>query len=139
LDGLPSDLPWAGELVRRLVGDDGELFARLLEGRLPGRARLAPLGRAPLGSWPSLAVRALDAGLDPVDVARAAFAEPWGLMRWTGSDHWSEWQTGFAALAAGPDARLRSVGKVGLREAERRIAEARLAERHEAVYGDEWV
>lgn len=136
LAAMPEDVPWRAGVVARLVGDDTELFARLLADARLERVRLAPLRRPPDDVWPSLAARALDAGIEPEDVARASFADE-GWFRGSESDHWRPWADGFAALARDTDSRLREVGEIGLEEAERRIGEARRGERHEAIYGDD--
>ncbi len=132
---MPIDALWRGGIVARLVGDDADLFALLLTDSRLKRVRLAPLRRPPDGAWQALAASALVAGIEPEEVARAAFDEA-GWFRGSESDHWRPWLDGFAALTHATDLRLREVGEIGLEQAERRIAAASREERHEAVYGD---
>ncbi|MBA4192074.1 MAG: hypothetical protein C0467_29195 [Planctomycetaceae bacterium] len=136
LNGISLDNLWSGEAVHRVVGKDEAVFVYLLADERLACVRLAPLWGPPTGAWPALAGLALEAGIEPEQVAEAAFHESFAF-RGNESDYWRPWQDGFAALATGPNPLLRRVGEIGTAEAERRITSARREERREAVYGDD--
>ncbi len=128
--------PWAGETVRRLVGDDLDLYPRLLADERLRLHHLVPLQGRPDGVWIDKALLAMDAGFTPEEVASEAPWCPHDGSHGTESERWAQWATRFEGLEGHPDARIRRVGQVGREDAQKRLDEARRRERHEAVHGD---
>jgi hypothetical protein len=133
---VPVDAYWAGDAIRLLVGDDLDLYRRLIADDRFVRHHLAPLGNGLAAGWRGKAILALQAGYDPQQVAWATFRYP-PFFYGDGSAICSTYVDGFTALEVDPDPLVAEVGAVGRAEAERRIADARREERREAVYGDD--
>jgi hypothetical protein len=124
------------ELVARLVGDDLTLYRHLLGDPARGEYHLAPLRGRPHGAWAGKAVLAMDAGLAPEAIVRAAFRhDEW--VRGDRSSYEEAWVAAFEALNAHPDSRVRRVGEIGRATARGRLESALRDEQAEAVFG-EW-
>jgi hypothetical protein len=133
--GVVPDELWADEAVRRLVGDDADLYGRLLADDRLARHHLDPLRGRPEGAWFAKASLALDAGYTPEEVVDAVTV---GGECWDGtmSQRWAEWVKHFEALEAHADRRIRRVGKVGREAALERLERAKRDEREDDLDDD---
>lgn len=114
-----------GHLVAELVGDDVDLYRRLLDRSAVAGYALAPLERFPDDAWANLATEAVRQGQEPERVAKASFDFP-GIAG-SGADHWRRWRDAFQELSQLPDDELTEVARHGIAIARERIeaAEAR--------------
>lgn len=132
LSSLPEKI-WDDEIIAGLLGDDVELYQRLLEAphlRYRYASGLRHLGSA---NWPQKAKLALQAGHSPHEIALAPY---FARRSYSGDEsaYWAGWIASFDRLDVN-DAQLRSVRDEGCREARSRRDEALLQERHEQVFG----
>lgn len=115
LEALPAS-PISEQILPRLVGEDVELYRRLLELAPLAPYHLAPLAGKPSPPWIELALQALAAGHSPEEVAEAAVFGPWG-HHWVGSgeDYAQEWVQAFTALEAHPHPGINQAARHGKR------------------------
>ena len=132
--GLRPD-PWNEALVRLLVGDDHEMYGRLLDVRNLARLHLAPLTGKPDGhGWRAKALQALDRGRVPGEIAEATL----GMSHeWAGSESrmWTAWRRSFEALLDDSDHRIVRIGKQGAETTKKYESQALERERASAVHG----
>ncbi len=136
LHELPNDRYSIGSLAARLVGEDLDLYRRLLDDQQLSGLHLAPLAGEPDAAWLAKARLALEAGYSPGQVAEAVHDWPAGFT-WMGneSDMWDKWIERFERLRSHPDERIQRVGKAGKECNAARRDDALVRERHRAVYG----
>ena len=134
LMGLRPD-QWNEGLVRLLVGDDDEIYGRLL-----GLKELAPLHLEPLtgkpdgNRWRSKALQALDRGMTCDEIAEATLGTSHG---WSGSESemWAGWRRSFEALLDDVDRRVARIGERGAEIVKEEELRALARERYQAVHG----
>ena len=134
LMGLRTD-SWNDDLAKLLVGDDDEIYRRLLDAEDLSSFHLAPLeGRPDKGGWRVKAIKALDKGIETDKVARATLGTSHG---WSGleSEMWAKWRRSFEALVDDGDRRISRIGQQGAEIAEMWERTALKRERYEAVHG----
>lgn len=136
LGHIPGNATWAADVVRLLVGNDVDLFRRLLGNDLLAAHAMAPLASRPDTRWREMAAVALSAGIEPERIALAAFDAEWVDLRRMGPMRWDDWPAAFAILQDDADPQVRKVGHFGREEAERRIEEQRQERRREAAWED---
>ena len=121
-------------LIRMLIGTNPELYRELLQDRSLKQYHLAPLRGYPEDPWQTLAGFALEAGYTPDELAHACRLGGGG---WTGklSDMEATWMERFEALADHTDPRLREVGILGRRAAEKEMKHHLKREHREQVFG----
>ena len=123
--------------VPECIGDDADLYAKLLESEVLKEAHGLPLaGDMNTEGWRRKAVAALDAGLDPGVVA--SWCGPGrSEMGFCGdmSQHWERQMLAFDAVANGADARLGKVGRMGEKVMRQRMDAALERERLEKRRG----
>ena len=132
--GLRPD-PWNEELVRLLVGDDDEIYGRLLGVQGLARLHLAPLTGKPDGhAWQAKALLALDHGSVPDEIAEATLGTS---QEWTGSESkmWEGWRRSFEALLDDADRRIVQIGRRGAEITREYESRALARERDRAVHG----
>ncbi len=134
IDELVPDHGAIFALVPALVGDDPELYRRLL-----GRTELKlhhpyPLAGRIDDAWVRKATVALDHGFGEEEVAHAVHL--FGVS-WTGSESsmWQDWVEQFERLATNRDDRIRRVGSVGATAARARAETAAQRERRQDIHG----
>ena len=133
LAGLRADCG-SDKLVKCLVGDDNDLYQRLLDTKELTPLHLAPLVATPSASWRSKAKLALNHGYSVDDIAHASIQR----TRFIGgsmSEMWAAERLAFEALLDDPDPRLVHVGKSGVEFARERQRHAVRIERYNAVHG----
>ncbi|HEY3411930.1 MAG TPA: hypothetical protein VGM51_02625 [Armatimonadota bacterium] len=118
---IMSQLPltyWAGTLIAHLVGGLEEVYRVLLADVRLKQFHLRPIGASDGEVWERLAVAALDADYSPEQVAGATWPS---ALSWCGpaSNMWRTWEDRFGALLAHGDERIRQVGVVGIKQAQR--------------------
>ena len=134
LMGLRPDR-WNEALMRLLVGDDDEIYGKLL-----GLEELAPLHLAPLTGkpdgkgWRAKALQALDRGMTCDEIAEATLGTSHG---WSGSESemWAGWRRSFEALRDDGDRRIARIGQRGAEIVEGEESRALAGERYRAVHG----
>jgi hypothetical protein len=115
----------------RLVNRNAAVYRRLLEiDRLKG-CQLRPLGGEPDGNWPELAKLALEAGHDPLAIARAAFDPTHVFSEYSPS----AWDRSFAKLEDDLDPNLREVARHGRKLAQRDIQRSAAEQRELELEG----
>ncbi len=133
-------------VIQFLVGDDIDLYHRLLNSKTLKRHHLDPLDRAsnrwksePLAqpldaSWRSMALAALDHGYSTQEVLVATDGR---VRTWSGaeSEMWARQRRGFEALLNDPDDRIARIGRCGVEYMTEREENATLREVEEAVEG----
>ena len=134
LTGLRPD-PWNNDLVKLLVGDDGEIYRKLLDAEDLAPFHLAPLvGKPDEKGWRAKALLALDGDVGTDEIARATLGTSHG---WSGleSEMWAGWRRSFEALLDDSDRRIARIGERGAELAKEDESRALAHERHRAVYG----
>jgi hypothetical protein len=123
-------------LVSLLVDQDPKVYRRLLEVKSLSRYHPQPLGGIPDERWVELAMGALEAGYDAEWIAEAAF-HPVGIASFWGpeSNHWSQWDEGFAKLEADPRTGIQEIARHGRQMARDLVQRARAQERQEEIHG----
>ncbi len=122
------------KLVRCLVGDDIDLYRRLLDAKELAALHLAPLATTPSEAWRSRAKLALDHGYSVDDVVAASIRR----TRFTAgspSRMWAAERLAFETLVDDPDWRIVRVGKSGAESAAEQEQHAARIERLDAVHG----
>lgn len=134
IDELAPDHGGTFTLVPVLVGDDPDLYQRLL-----ARQELEIYHRYPLtgridDAWIRKAMVALDHGFREEEIAGAVHLRG---ETWTGSEcsMWQSWAEEFDELAAHEDDRIRRVGTAGATASRSRAETAIQRERREDVHG----
>src|ERR1043166_4653922 len=89
LGTLPKS-SWGREGVRRLVGDDIELYHALLEDSSLKECHLVPIGESSEDAWPEMAEAAFAAGYSADEIVGATYASP---GTWSGEESgmWKMW------------------------------------------------
>ena len=134
LMGLRPD-PWNEGLVRLLIGDDDEIYRKLLGLEELALLHLAPLRGKPDGDrWRAKALRALERGLSCDDIVEATLGTSHG---WTGSESemWAGWRRSFEALLDDVDRRIARIGERGAEIVKEDELRALAGERYRAVHG----
>lgn len=125
---------FSSDLVSHLVGDSPEFFKQLLSRSDLRKQHLAPLaGNPPDDRWIQLARLALEAGHTPKQLTETSFRSP-GFFG-SSVEHYTRWETAFRDLSALDDPAFREVARLGLRQAEKLVQEARAAERRLKLAG----
>lgn len=124
-----------GEFLARLIGDDLELYQRLLSRDDLKAFQLSPLEGYPMGCWQDKAKLALAAGYEPRQVASAAMSGVQGGNRKLSLQS-QNWLSSFEELRSGHDD-LREVAECGIEIARRRLEIDEQLEREEEVFGFE--
>ena len=121
-------------IVPRLVGDDPEVYRCLLAREELIEYRDYPLQGIPSEGWTQLAKVALEAGLNPREIAEATFL---GLQTFWGSAaaHHAQWEQAFSDLVEHSDEGIRKIARHGLAVARAEVQEARKEEHQKALYG----
>jgi hypothetical protein len=131
----------SASLLSALIGDDHDLYEWFLRSARDRRLHLIPLRRGDglahderVHVSVSRVRQALRAGHSPSSVAKAAFGS---AHAWMGSEakHFRQWMLAFEPLARSDDAKLRRVGRLGMRMARERRKWALMREQREAVHG----
>lgn len=136
LHQMPATYEMA-EMVVQLVGENLDLYHRLLCNEHLKLLHLAPLTGHPEGIWIEKAKLALDAGYSSQEVAQAVYG-PIGIsVEWTASESemWSGWAAQFDKLCSHEDECIREVGEAGKAYAAANQERALDQERLEAIYG----
>jgi len=126
---LIDELPKAPQgFLAHLIGRDLALYEHLLSRDSLRPHHLEPLAGAPDPAWLEMAIRALETGHDPEEVAYASFG---GSHSYSGPgvDHWQMWDEGFAALESHPRADVRTMARAGRRKAGTRLDHAKARKR----------
>ena len=134
LTGLRPD-PWNEDLVRRLVGDEDDIYRRLLDAEELSSFHLAPLaGKPDNKGWRAKALLALDRGIETDKIARATLGTSHG---WSGleSEMWAGWRRSFQALLDDVDRRISRIGERGAELVKEDESRALARERYKAVHG----
>ena len=134
LTGLRPD-PWNEDLVKLLVGDDNEIYRKLLDAEELAPFHLAPLvGKPDEKRWRAKALLALDRGIGAENIARATLGTSHG---WSGlaSEMWAGWRRSFEALLDDEDRRISRIGERGAELVKEDESRAMAHERHRAVHG----
>ena len=134
LVGLRPD-SWNDDLVKLLVGDDDEIYGRLLDAEDLAPFHLAPLvGKPDEKGWRAKALLALDRGIRPDKIAKATLEASHG---WSGleSEMWAGWRRSFEALLDDADRRLSGIGERGAEFVKKEELRALARERDRAVHG----
>ena len=128
-----SDAAKDSRIIAALIGDDVELYRRLLGA--PGLREhfRAPLRRPASPNWKQKAMLALEAGHSSLEVALGAYGD---IHSVTGSEstYWSGWIVTFEQIAQAEPA-LGEVAAEGIEIVRSRRDEALRREGAEAVYG----
>lgn len=132
-------------VIKLLVGDDLDLYHRLLNSKTLKRHHLDPLERAsnwesetPVqtldGTWRRIALAALDHGYSTQDILDATNGRVWS---WSGaeSEMWARRRRGFEALLNDPDDRIVRIGRAGVEFTTKSERYAIQRETEEAVEG----
>ena len=123
------------ELVKLLVGDDDEIYGKLLDAEDLASFHLAPLvGKPDEKGWKARARLALDRGIGTDEIARATLGTSHG---WSGieSEMWAGWRRSFEGLLDDPDRRISRIGERGAELVKEHESRALTRERHMAVHG----
>ena len=134
LMGLRPD-PWNEELVKLLVGDDHEIYGKLLGIQSLARLHLAPLTGKPDGhGWRAKALQALAHGRATDEIAEATLGRS---HEWSGSESemWTGWRCAFEALTDDNDRRIVRIGERGAEITKEYESLALARERDGAVHG----
>lgn len=123
-----------GEIVPLLIGDDVELYEKLLSLRRLSDHHLDPLRGLPQEGWEDLVLVALRAGYEPEQIAEATFKTSDAILG-SGIEYWEKWDEGFARLEGKEDARLREIVRYGRRMAQERIRGAQQLQRMFDLHG----
>ena len=126
---------WNAELVKLLVGDDDEIYGKLLDAEDLASFHLAPLvGKPDEKGWRAKARLALDRGIGTDEIARATLGTSHG---WSGleSEMWAGWRRSFEGLLDDPDRRISGIGERGAELVKEHESRASTRERHMAVHG----
>ncbi len=132
--GLRPD-SWNDDLVKLLVGDDDEIFGKLLGLKGLEPFHLAPLTGKPDGeAWRAKALLALDEGKSSDEIAEATLGTSHG---WSGSESemWAGWRRSFEALLGDADHRIARIGQRGAEIVKEEELRALTRERYQAVHG----
>lgn len=125
---------FVGQLLELLV-DSPDLYENLLASSRLEYFYLTPLDRPPWDeSWCALARFALDAGLEPRQVAEHSFYIEHSYAR-AGVEHWTKWETAFAEMEKTAEGPLLEVARHGLRIAREKIEGAKQKQRHYELTG----
>lgn len=135
LIGQISDRWGFEELVNLLLRDDLEAYRALLKNPNLKKLHLIPLQGSPNELWVKKARIALDTGYSPEELVRAT-----GHLfkyEWSGdeSKYWQSWIDAFSNLLQDDDARIREIGKIGIKEKTHLRDKALREEKQEAIYG----
>jgi hypothetical protein len=123
------------DLLGRLVGDNVDLFRRVLSSPELRDNHLAPLEGDPgAASWAEKALLALQAGYSAADVSHAALGGHWQFSG-RASSMWQGWVEKFGALIKHPDERLQAVAKAGDEWASERRDQELRRDRHADIEG----
>ena len=120
--------------IPALIGDDVDMYKRLLERDDLKYYWLCPLEGNPNGSWIAKALSALEAGLDPKNIALSCIGNGWSYMGKV-SDLWRSWIQRFDKLGNQDDTRLQEIAKYGKEHFQKKLDLALEEEREEAVFG----
>ena len=134
LIGLRPD-PSNKDLVTLLVGDDADVYRKLLDAEDLALFHLAPLvGKPDEKGWRAKALLVLGRGIETDRIARATLGTS---HRWSGleSEMWAGWRRSFEALLDDRDRRIACIGQRGAEIAEKCERNALQRERYEAVHG----
>lgn len=128
----------SAKVIALLVGDDTELYRKLLESSELRDQHLDPLHRELDDTWRRLASVALDAGYSEQAVTQATIGNYWF---WSVSESamWERRRSGFAAVMDDADYRIVTIGREGAKEMNERKQVAMRREEVEAVEGREVV
>jgi hypothetical protein len=133
IDEVP-DHPWLDDFLKKLIGDNLQLYQRLLRRSDVDRMHFVPLEGKPTSNWIQKVAAALDVGYAPSNIVRALEHQLWG---WEGSESstMARWIAAFEPLTKSADMRIREVALLFNTLAESRRSAALVRERREAVYG----
>ena len=128
-------LRWSAEVVAAIIGNDLDAYRLLLVRKDVMAMHLDALNGCISEVWVKKAVLALDVGHTPADIAAAPIG---GITMINGnaSDYWRTWEDQFARLASHPDCRIREVGRLGMKNAQRNRERAAKQEYYEEVFGE---
>jgi hypothetical protein len=133
LDEL-SGKPVARGFIAALVGQDLEIYKRLLSLEPLKRHAWEPLARVPDEAWMELALLALNAGFSAREIANASFALVGVVTFWEPeSDHWIPWEEAFSRLEDDTREDAREIAKLGRQIAVEKVRKARESERQRAI------
>lgn len=130
----PDRQGFVGDLLGLLV-ESPDLYQHLLASSRLERFRFTPLERPPWDeSWQGLAECALDAGIEPRQVAERSFCLSHSYAG-AGVEYWGKWETAFAKMEKTAEDPLLEVARHGLRIAREKIETAKQEQRQYELTG----
>jgi hypothetical protein len=122
-----------GDIIDELIGEDCEIYKRLLESSELKPIHLIPLRGRPIGNWVERAQLALQSGYSEEDVVdESVSGVSWSVFN---APMWEEWENEYRVLEASSEGRLKEVGRIGREKAMRIRSEGEKAESKVAVRG----
>jgi hypothetical protein len=121
-----------------LVEKSPEIYQSLLGTAWLQRYHLTPLSGDIDSAWVQLVTLATHAGYSVHDIANATMEEYNSVLSNMDkeADKWLEWVNRFEKVSSDVDANVRTIAKVGIELARKRLKSAQDRLRYEAVYGD---
>ena len=99
LRALPTQWNWTvDKIVRHLVGQDLDLYQKLLDAKALSQYHLSPLVGKPNRAWWMRAALALDAGYSVKDVVQATGVSTGSSWMGSESNMWADWRSAFQGL-----------------------------------------
>ena len=124
------------DIVQLLVGEDLNLYRKLIDSLQLKKYHLAPLAGMPDQPWAMKAILAMNAGYSVNDIIEATILAG-GL--WTGSESemWAGWRRRFEALNENEetDSRIFDLARRGAKAMSEREEQAQNRDRYRAVHG----
>lgn len=112
IDALEAGKVPRGLFLPLVVGRDLILYQSLLEREDLREHHLEPLAAVPDNAWLEMAIRALNAGHDPEEVARSSF-DVSEVISGSGLEYWKRWDDGFSAFESHHRLDVREVARHG--------------------------
>lgn len=123
------------KFVGSLVGEDVDLYRRLLEASDLAEYHLAPLAGKPCETWRKKALAAFDHGYSIDAVKRATWTGRSSVCSGPRSEMWAGWRRAFESLHGDADPRIADIGRRGADVAGEQERQELENERYEAVRG----
>jgi len=127
-----EDAPLLGDLLRRLVNGDPDLYRRLLERKDLRVHHLAPLEKDPDPAWLDMAILAVRAGRQPQDIATTVLFSKGSFSPLECGSRLDQY---FAELESHTEADIREVARYGREIAQKYLEEAKKRQRQSELHG----